>query len=119
MNLFLCYDRCSTCKKAEAWLAANGIPHTKRPIKESNPSAEELRTWQASSGLPLRRFFNTSGLLYKELKLKEKLPAMSEEEMLSLLASDGMLVKRPLFVTEGTVLVGFREAEWEAALKKR
>lgn len=116
MNLFLCYDRCGTCKKAEAWLNANGVSYVKRPIKEENPSASELRAWQAASGLPLRRFFNTSGLLYKQLQLKEKLPSMTEEEMLALLAEDGMLVKRPILVTDRAVLVGFREAEWEAAL---
>ncbi len=116
MNLFLCYDRCSTCRKAEAWLIENDIAYSRRPIKEQNPSADELRFWQKKSGLPLRRFFNTSGLLYKELKLKERLPSMSEEEMLSLLATDGMLVKRPLLITETSVLVGFREAEWEASL---
>ena len=117
MNLFICYDRCSTCKKAEAWLTANEIPYEKRPIKEQNPSAEELRAWHLASGLPLRRFFNTSGLLYKELNLKDKLPDMTEEEMISLLATDGMLVKRPLLIRDDTVLVGFREAEWTAALK--
>lgn len=117
MNLFICYDRCSTCKKAEAWLTANEIPYEKRPIKEQNPSAEELRAWHLASGLPLRRFFNTSGLLYKELNLKDKLPDMTEEEMISLLATDGMLVKRPLLIKDDTVLVGFREAEWTAALK--
>ena len=116
MNLFLCYDRCSTCKKAEAWLIGKGIPFSKRPIKEQNPSVEELKLWWQQSGLPLRRFFNTSGLLYKELNLKDKLPAMSEAEMLSLLATDGMLVKRPLLITGETVLVGLREPEWEAAL---
>ncbi len=116
MNLFLCYERCSTCKKAEAWLNAHGVAFEKRPIKEQNPSARELQLWQEKSGLPLRRFFNTSGLLYKQLQLKDKLPQMAEAEMLSLLATDGMLVKRPLLITERTVLVGFREAEWEAAL---
>ena len=116
MNLFICYDRCSTCKKAESWLQAQGLSYEKRPIKEENPSAEELRGWQKRSGLPMRRFFNTSGLLYKELQLKDKLPNMSEEEMLALLATDGMLVKRPLLVTEDAVLVGFREAEWQDAL---
>ena len=116
MNLFICYDRCTTCKKAESWLQAQGLAYEKRPIKENNPSAEELRGWQKRSGLPLRRFFNTSGLLYKELQLKDKLPGMSEEEMLALLATDGMLVKRPLFITDDAVLVGFREAEWQAAL---
>ena len=117
MNLFICYDRCSTCKKAEAWLTANEIPYEKRPIKEQNPSAEELHAWHLASGLPLRRFFNTSGLLYKELNLKDKLPDMTEEEMISLLATDGMLVKRPLLIRDDAVLVGFREAEWTAALK--
>ncbi len=117
MNLFICYDLCSTCKKAEAWLTANEISYEKRPIKEQNPSAEELRAWHLASGLPLRRFFNTSGLLYKELNLKDKLPDMTEEEMISLLATDGMLVKRPLLIKDDTVLVGFREAEWTAALK--
>ena len=116
MNLLLCYERCSTCKKAETWLAAKGIPCEKRPIKEQNPSVEELRLWWKRSGLPLRRFFNTSGLLYKELGLKDRLPAMDEEEMLSLLASDGMLVKRPLLITESTILLGFRQDEWEAIL---
>jgi arsenate reductase len=117
MNLFICYDGCSTCRKAEAWLKANGVAYEKRPIKEQNPSAEELRLWQARSSLPLRRFFNTSGLLYKELQLKDRLPGMGEEEMLSLLAADGMLVKRPLLITDDTVLVGFRESEWQAALQ--
>ena len=117
MNLFICYDRCSTCKKAEAWLQAHGVLYEKRPIKEENPSAEELRFWQQKSGLPLRRFFNTSGLLYKELQLKDRLPGMGEEEMLSLLATDGMLVKRPLLIADDTVLVGFRESEWQAALQ--
>ena len=117
MNLFICYDRCSTCKKAEAWLQAQGVLYEKRPIKEENPSAEELRFCQQKSGLPLRRFFNTSGLLYKELQLKDRLPGMGEEEMLSLLAADGMLVKRPLLIADDTVLVGFREPEWQAALQ--
>jgi len=118
MNLFVCYDRCSTCRRAEAWLAAQGIACEKRPIKEQNPSAEELRMWWKKSGLPLRRFFNTSGLLYKELQLREKLPEMSEEEMLSLLATDGMLVRRPLLITDSAVLVGFREEEWKGALSE-
>ena len=117
MNLLLCYDRCSTCKKAESWLLARGIPYKKRPIKEANPSVEELRSWHKQSGLPLRRFFNTSGLLYKELQLKDKLPNMSEDEILALLATDGMLVKRPLLIQDDTVLVGFREAEWQAAFQ--
>ena len=113
MNTFVCSDRCGTCKKAEAFLKENNIPYEKRPIKEQNPSAEELRAWWQMSGLPLRKFFNTSGLLYKDLQLKDKLPEMSEEEMLALLSTDGMLVKRPLLVQEGKVLVGFRPEEWE------
>ena len=116
MNLFICYDRCSTCQKAENWLKEKNIAYEKRPIKEENPSAAELKAWAEKSGMPLRRFFNTSGLLYKKLELKERLPAMSEEEMLTLLATDGMLVKRPLLITEDTVLVGFREDLWSAAL---
>ena len=113
---FICYERCSTCRKAESWLKAQGVTFEKRPIKEENPSAEELRLWQERSGLPLRRFFNTSGLKYKELGLKDRLPEMSAEEMLELLASDGMLVKRPLLVSEDFVLAGFREEEWRRAL---
>ena len=117
MNTFVCYDRCGTCKKAEAFLLEHAVPYEKRPIKEQNPTEEELRAWWQMSGLPLRRFFNTSGLLYKDLKLKEKLPEMSEEEMLALLSTDGMLVKRPLLVKEEMVLVGFRPEEWEKALQ--
>ena len=116
MNSFVCYDRCSTCQKAEKWLLEKGIAFEKRPIKERNPTAEELKNWALRSGLPLRRFFNTSGLLYKQLGLKDRLPTMGEEEMLSLLTSDGMLVKRPLLIGEETVLVGFRPAEWEEKL---
>ena len=116
MNVFICYDRCSTCQKAEAWLKERAIPYEKRPIKEDNPSAAELKAWSAKSGLPLRRFFNTSGLLYKKLELKEKLPSMSETDMLSLLGMDGMLIKRPLLVTDESVLVGFRPNEWSEAL---
>lgn len=116
MNELLCYDRCSTCQKAEKWLIENELSYEKRPIKEQNPTVEELHTWQLRSGLPLRRFFNTSGLLYKQLGLKERLPGMREEEMLSLLASDGMLVKRPLLISDDDVLVGFRQPEWEDAL---
>ena len=115
--LFLEYPPCSTCKKAKAWLDAHSIPYTARHIKEQNPTYEELKAWHAASGLPLKKFFNTSGLLYKSMELKDKLPAMSEEDQLRLLATDGMLVKRPIVVTEsGTVLTGFREKEWEAAL---
>ena len=116
--LFLEYPPCSTCKKAKAWLEAKGVSYTDRHIKEENPSYEELKLWHERSGLPLKKFFNTSGLLYKSLNLKEKLPHMSEEEQLRLLATDGMLVKRPLVVLEDTVLTGFREAEWEKALLK-
>ncbi len=115
---FLCYPRCSTCQKAKKWLDERGIAYELRDIKEQNPTAEELRVWREKSGLPLKRFFNTSGLQYKALGLKEKLPAMTEEEQFDLLATDGMLVKRPLLVTENRVLVGFREAEYEAALDK-
>ena len=111
--LFICYPKCSTCQKAKKWLDAHGIDYTDRHIKENNPSYEELKEWHQRSGLPLKRFFNTSGLLYKSLNLKEKLPAMSEEEQLRLLATDGMLVKRPILVTENAVVTGFREAEWE------
>ena len=116
--VFLCYPKCSTCKKAQAWLDQRGISYELRLIREENPSAEELKAWQIRSGLPLKRFFNTSGLQYKALNLKEKLPRMSEEEQLALLASDGMLVKRPLLVSEDFVLAGFREAEYEERLLK-
>ena len=116
--LFVQYAKCTTCQKAKKWLDENGIAYTDRPIKEQNPTAEELRFWHAKSGLPLRRFFNTSGLLYKQMALRDKLPAMTEDEMLALLASDGMLVKRPLLVCGDLVLVGFKEAEWAKALRK-
>ena len=115
--LFLCYPKCTTCQKAEAWLDSRGIPYTPRDIKLDNPTTEELRQWWQASGLPLKRFFNTSGLQYKALGLKDKLSAMSEEAQLSLLATDGMLVKRPILVGDGFVLAGFRQAEWEEALK--
>ena len=112
--LFLEYPPCSTGKKAKQWLDDHGISYTARHIKEQNPSYEELKAWYESSGLPLKKFFNTSGLVYKALELKDKLPAMSEDEQLCLLATDGMLVKRPLVILEnGTVLTGFKEAEWE------
>lgn len=114
--LFVCYPSCTTCKKAEKWLEDRKIPVEKRHIKEDNPSEAELRSWHERSGLPLKRFFNTSGLKYKELELSKRLPAMPEEEQFRLLASDGMLVKRPILVGESFVLVGFREAEWEKAL---
>lgn len=114
--LFLEYPPGSTCKKARAWLDEHGLEYTARHIKEENPGYEELADWYHRSGLPLKRFFNTSGLLYKSLELKDKLPGMSEEEQLRLLSSDGMLVKRPLIVTEDRVLTGFKEKEWEEAL---
>ena len=114
---FLCYSRCTTCQKAKKWLDANKIEYTERPIKEQNPTAEELKKWHKMSGLPLKKFFNTSGLLYKDMKLKDKLPQMSEEEQYALLATDGMLVKRPMLVGEDFVLVGFKEAEWTERLK--
>lgn len=112
-TLVLCYEKCSTCKKALKWLEKQGVEYTERPIKEENPSKEELREWYQKSGLPLKRFFNTSGMLYRELKLKDRLPDMPEEEQLDLLASDGMLVKRPLLVSEKVICPGFREAEWQ------
>ena len=115
--IFLCYPRCSTCKKAEKWLSDNDITVKVRNIKEDNPTAQELRLWHENSGLPLKRFFNTSGLKYKELKLKDKLPTMTEEEQYALLATDGMLVKRPIFVDDYNVLVGFKEQEWQTKLK--
>lgn len=114
--LFICYPKCSTCKKAEQYLQAKGLSFTVRDIKTDNPTADELRTWYASSGLPLKRFFNTSGNLYKQLGLKDKLPTMSEDEQLELLASDGMLVKRPLVIYDGGVLVGFKQAEYDEKL---
>ena len=115
--LFVCYPRCTTCKKAQKWLDENQVGYTFRDIKEENPTLEELKTWHARSGLPLKKFFNTSGQLYRSMELSKKLKDMSEEEQFALLASDGMLVKRPLVVAEGKVLVGFKEADWEAALK--
>lgn len=111
--LFVCYPKCSTCKKAKAWLDEKGISYTLRDIKEDHPTEEELRQWHAMSGLPLRRFFNTSGMQYRELGLKDKLPAMTEDEMYALLATDGMLVKRPLLITEDTAFPGFKEADYE------
>lgn len=114
--LFIEYPKCSTCQKAKKWLDAHNIEYTDRHIVENNPTYEELKEWYGKSGLPLKRFFNTSGLLYKEMKLKDKLPSMSEEEQLRLLATNGMLVKRPLIVNGDKVLTGFREAEWTEAL---
>lgn len=114
--LFLQYPKCSTCQKAKKWLDAHNVTYTARHIAEDKPSYDELKAWYEKSGLPLRKFFNTSGLRYKEMQLKDKLPAMREEEQLRLLATDGMLVKRPLIVEDGRVLAGFREAEWEERL---
>lgn len=114
--LFICYPKCSTCQKAEKWLNEHNIEYTERHIAEDNPSYDELKQWYEKSGLPLKRFFNTSGLLYKEMQLKDRLPGMSEEEQLKLLATNGMLVKRPLVVDEDKVLVGFKEAEWAVLL---
>lgn len=111
--LFLCYPRCSTCQKAKKWLDEQGKKYTERHIVENNPTYDELKSWYELSGLPLKKFFNTSGLKYKELQLKDKLPTMSEDEMLKLLATDGMLVKRPLIVKDDKVLVGFKQAQWE------
>ena len=113
MLKFICYPKCTTCQKAKKWLDEKVIEYELRDIKTENPSFEELEKWYALSGLPLKKFFNTSGLLYKSMNLKEKLPSMSEEEMLELLATDGMLVKRPILVGEDFVLTGFREKEWE------
>ena len=115
--LFLEYPPCTTCKKAKKWLTDHELDFTARHIKEENPTAEEIDAWQKKSGLELKKFFNTSGLVYKALGLKDKLPGMSREEQLQLLASDGMLVKRPILVTEDAVLVGFREKDWEKLLK--
>ena len=115
--LFLCYPKCTTCQKAKTYLDARGISYEFRDIKLDNPSEEELKAWHQASGLPLKKFFNTSGLQYKALGLKDKLPAMTEEEQFNLLATDGMLVKRPILVGDGFVLTGFRQAEWEEKLK--
>ena len=114
---FIYYPKCTTCQKAQKWLDENGISYTFRDIKMENPTYNELTAWHERSGLPLQRFFNTSGLLYKSMGLKDKLPQMSEDEMLKRLAADGMLVKRPLLVGDDFVLVGFKEAEWESRLK--
>lgn len=115
--LFIQYPPCSTCQKAKKWLDAKGLTYTDRHIKENNPTYEELKQWYTASGLPLKKFFNTSGLLYKSMNLKDKLPNMTEEEQLHLLASDGMLVKRPILVVGNTVLTGFRESDWESTIK--
>lgn len=114
---FICYKKCSTCQKAKKWLEEKGIVFEERPIKEENPTAEELKKWHEMSGLPLKKFFNTSGLVYKSMNLKDKLKDMTQEEQYELLATDGMLVKRPLLVGDDFVLVGFKEAEWEEKLQ--
>ena len=117
--LFINYPKCSTCQKAKKWLDAHQVTYTDRHIVENKPTYEELKEWHQRSGLPLKRFFNTSGMLYKEMQLKDKLQAMSEDEQLQLLATNGMLVKRPLIVKEDVVLTGFKEAEWEEKLQKQ
>lgn len=114
--LFICYPKCTTCQKAKKWLNENKIEYTERHIVEDSPSYEELKEWYEKSGLALKKFFNTSGLLYKEMQLKDKLPTMSEEEQLKLLSTNGMLVKRPLVIDGDHVLVGFKEAEWEKTI---
>lgn len=113
---YIHYPKCTTCQKAKKWLDTNNKKYTERNIKDENPSYEELKVWYSKSGLPLKKFFNTSGLLYKEMQLKDKLATMSEEEQLQLLATNGMLVKRPIIVNGDTVLVGFKEAEWKEKL---
>ena len=118
MMKFICYPKCTTCQKAQKWLDDNKIEYEFRDIKLDNPTLDELTEWFKKSGLPLKKFFNTSGLLYKSLDLKNKLPTMSEDEMLKLLASDGMLVKRPLLIGKDFVLVGFKESGWSATLSK-
>lgn len=115
--LFIEYPKCSTCKKAKKWLDENGVEYTDRHIIENNPTYEELKEWYEKSGLPLKKFFNTSGMLYKSLNLKDKMTTMSEDEQLKLLATDGMLVKRPLIVSDNVILTGFREKEWIEKLK--
>ena len=112
----LCYPKCGTCQKAEKWMKSNGIEYTYRPIKEENPTKEELKTWIAKSGLSVSKFFNTSGLLYKELNMKDKVRTLSEDELVDILASNGMIVKRPILVAGETVLVGFKEDEWKATI---
>ena len=114
--LFLCYPKCSTCQKAKKWLEEHNVSYTERHIVEERPTYDELKEWYEKSGFPLKKFFNTSGLLYKEMQLKDKLGGMSEEEQLKLLATNGMLVKRPLIVTDDSVLVGFKEAQWSEKL---
>lgn len=115
--LFIEYPKCTTCQRAKKWLDENGIEYENRHIKENNPTYEELKKWYRQSGMPLKKFFNTSGLLYKSMQLKDKLPTMTEDEQLKLLATDGMLVKRPLVVTDTVIITGFREKEWAEKLK--
>ena len=110
---FLCYDRCTTCKKAQKWLDENGIEYEKRPIKEENPSKEELIKWHELSSLPIKRLFNTSGMLYRSMNLKDRIPEMTDDEIYELLSTDGMLVKRPMIISDDKVLIGFRQKEWE------
>lgn len=117
MIKFICYPKCTTCQKAKKWLDTNQIPYELRDIKEEKPTLDELTAWYQKSGLPLKKFFNTSGQLYKSMELKNKLPNMSEAEMLNLLSTDGMLVKRPLVIGDDDVLVGFKESEWESKIK--
>ena len=114
---FICYPKCTTCKKAQAWLDSKGLTYEVRDIKTENPTEAEIAVWYKKSGLPLKKFFNTSGLLYKSMQLKDKLSDMKEEEQIKLLSTDGMLVKRPILVTENTVLVGFKEKDYEILLK--
>ena len=115
--LFIWYPKCSTCQKAKKWLDSHEIEYTERHIVEENPTYEELKEWYQKSGMPLKKFFNTSGMIYKEMKLKDKLPTMNEDEQLKLLATNGMLVKRPLVVGDDVVVTGFKEAEWEEKIK--
>lgn len=115
--IFVCYPKCSTCQKAKKWLNEHNVEYTERHIAEETPTYDELKEWYEKSGQPLRKFFNTSGKLYKEMQLKDKLPSMSEEEQLRLLSTNGMLVKRPILVTGDKVLVGFREAEWDDVIR--
>ena len=119
MLKFICYPKCTTCEKAKKWLDENQIEYELRDIKRHNPTLDELSEWQRKSGLPLKKFFNTSGLLYKSFDLKNKLPLMSDDEMLNLLATDGMLVKRPLLISEDFVLVGFKETEWKSVFDQK
>ena len=118
MIQFICYPKCTTCKKAQKWLDDNGIEYKVRDIKEKNPTEKELRKWQKKSGLPLKKLFNTSGLLYKEMKLKDKIPTMTDDEIIALLATDGMLVKRPILIAKDAILVGFNEEDYKAVLKQ-